>query len=424
MKKRAVITGIGLVTPLGVGRELGWSRLLEGRSGIRRFQGFDPSRLKTQFGGEIPDFSAEKALDKPTQRRTDRYAQLAVVAADEALADAGLPIPAAGEHATSTPPADAAGVGVLLGVALGGLSSLEHHHRQLLDKGPDRMSPYMVPMMLANTAPGMLGIRYGARGPNYTVTSACASGAHALGESVELIRRGVCHTVISGGVESTLTELCVSGFCAMRALSTRNDAPERASRPFAIGRDGFVIAEGAGILVVEELEHARARGARIYAEIAGYGSSEDAHHLTAPHPEGEGMALAMERALASAELAPSRIDHLNAHATSTPLGDAGEARAVARVFGAHAPHVSVTAPKSMIGHTLGAAGGIETAILALTIARGIVPPTINYDEPDPEAPLSVVGNRAMPQKIDAAVKNSFGFGGTNASLVLRAYTEG
>jgi 3-oxoacyl-[acyl-carrier-protein] synthase II len=406
--KRAVITGIGLVTPLGVGRELTWSRLVEGRSGIRRFEHFDASRLRTQFGGEVPDFDASGALDKPTLRRTDRYSQLAVVAADEAVADAGLTVT----------PDDARSVGVLLGVALGGLASLELHHQLLLEKGPDRMSPFMVPMMLSNTAPGMLGIRYGARGPNYTISSACASGAHALGESLELIRRGVCHTVLAGGVEATLTELCVSGFCAMRALSTRNDAPAAASRPFESGRDGFVVAEGAGVLVVEELEHAKRRGAKVYAEIAGYGASGDAHHLTAPHPEGEGMVLAMQSALESAGIAPSAVDHLNAHATSTPIGDAAEANAIRRVFGAHTNSVAVTAPKSMLGHTLGAAGGIESALLALTIARGLIPPTINQDAPDPNCDLNVVRTTARQTRVSVGLKNSFGFGGTNASLVL------
>jgi 3-oxoacyl-[acyl-carrier-protein] synthase II len=410
--KRAVITGIGLVTPLGVGRELTWSRLVEGRSGIRRFEHFDASRLRTQFGGEVPDFDASGALDKPTLRRTDRYSQLAVVAADEAVADAGLTVT----------PDDARSVGVLLGVALGGLASLELHHQLLLEKGPDRMSPFMVPMMLSNTAPGMLGIRYGARGPNYTISSACASGAHALGESLELIRRGVCHTVLAGGVEATLTELCVSGFCAMRALSTRNDAPAAASRPFESGRDGFVVAEGAGVLVVEELEHAKRRGAKVYAEIAGYGASGDAHHLTAPHPEGEGMVLAMQSALESAGIAPSAVDHLNAHATSTPIGDAAEANAIRRVFGAHTNSVAVTAPKSMLGHTLGAAGGIESALLALTIARGLIPPTINQDAPDPNCDLNVVRTTARQTRVSVGLKNSFGFGGTNASLVLRAVT--
>jgi 3-oxoacyl-[acyl-carrier-protein] synthase II len=411
MKKRAVITGIGLVTPLGVGREQTWSRLLEGKSGIRTFQSFDGSRLKTRFGGEVPDFDPLRYFDKPTIRRTDRYTQLAVAAADEALADAELKID----------PEQAPGVGVLLGVAMGGLGSIEGHHSALLEKGPDRMSPYMVPMILANIAPGMVAIRHGARGPNYTVTSACASGAHAIGESLELIRRGACHTVIAGGVESTLTELCVSGFCAMRALSIRNDSPETASRPFTLSRDGFVIAEGAGILVLEELEHAKARGARIYAEVAGYGLSADAHHLTAPHPEGEGVALAMRQALASAGLDPSAIDHVNAHATSTPVGDDGEARALRRLFGAHTDDVLVTAVKSMIGHTLGAAGGIESAILALSLNRGVITPTINYDDPDPECAVKVVAGAAREQRLKAGLKNSFGFGGTNASLVLTRF---
>jgi 3-oxoacyl-[acyl-carrier-protein] synthase II len=412
MNRRVVITGIGLVTPLGVGRETSFEGFVAGRSGIRRFELFDPSRLRSQFGGQVPAFDASKSLDKPTLRHTDRYAQLAVVAADEAVRDAGL----------SVAPEEAPRVGVLLGVALGGLASLERHHRMLLDKGPDRMNPFMVPMMLGNTAPGMLGIRYGARGPNFTVTSACASGAHAVGESFEAIRRGVCDAVVTGGVEAVLTELCVSGFCAMRALSTRNEAPERASRPFAKGRDGFVIAEGAGILVVEELERARARGAHVYAEIIGYAASGDAHHLTAPHPEGEGVVVAMQRALDSAGVSPADVDHINAHATSTPMGDAGEARAIGRVFGEHAERILVTANKSMIGHTLGAAGGIETAVLALTLERGIIPPTLNYDEPDPNCPVTVVAGEAQRKRVRIGVKNSFGFGGTNASLVLREFS--
>ena len=411
MNRRVVITGIGLVTPLGVGRETSFEGFVAGRSGIRRFEHFDPSRLRSQFGGQVPAFDASKNLDKPTLRHTDRYAQLAVVAADEAVKDAGL----------SVAPDEAARVGVLLGVALGGLASLEHHHRMLLEKGPDRMNPFMVPMMLGNTAPGMLGIRYGARGPNLTLTSACASGAHAIGESFESIRRGICDAVVTGGVEAVLTELCVSGFCAMRALSTRNDAPERASRPFARGRDGFVIAEGAGILVVEELERARARGAHVYAEIVGYGASGDAHHLTAPHPEGEGIVVAMQRALDSAGISAADVDHINAHATSTPMGDAGEAHAIGRVFGERTARIPVTANKSMIGHTLGAAGGIETAVLALSIERGVIPPTVNYDEPDPGCPLTVVAGEARRARLRIGVKNSFGFGGTNASLVLREY---
>jgi 3-oxoacyl-[acyl-carrier-protein] synthase II len=411
MTKRAVITGIGMMTPLAVGRDKSWAELVRGKSGIRPFTLFEPSRLKTQFGGEVPEFDPTVWLDKPTVRRTDRYTQLAIAAADEAVADAGLKIE----------PAEAPRVGVLVGVALGGLASLEHHHSLLLDKGPDRMNPFMVPMMLANTAPGMLAIRYGAQGPNFTLTSACASGAHAIGESLELIRRGVSDVVVTGGVESVLTELCVSGFCAMRALSTRNDDPAGASRPFALGRDGFVISEGAGIVVLEELEHARARGARIYAEVAGYGSSADAHHITAPHPEGEGVVVAIERALASAGVTAADVEHVNAHATSTSAGDEGEARALRRVFGERTGDVLVTAPKSMIGHTLGAAGGIETAILALTLHHSLIPPTINCEEQDPACELHLVKGAAREGKIELALKNSFGFGGTNASLVLRRF---
>lgn len=405
MTRRAVITGIGLVTPLGLDRESTWSALLAGKSGIGPLQSFDPANLRTRFGGEVRNFDASKYLSKPDERRTDRYAQLAIAAADEAIADSGFRVP-------EGRPED---VGVLLGVALGGLHSLEENHNVLRDRGPKRLSPLMVPMMLANTAPGLLAIRYGAGGPNYTLTSACASGAHAIGESAELIRRGQCSAVITGGAEAVLTELCVGGFCAMHALSTRNDEPERASRPFCTDRDGFVIAEAAAVLILEEYEIARRRGAKIYGEVKGYGQSCDAHHLTSPHPEGRGVMQALRGALASGQVSRELIGHVNAHATSTPAGDVSEARAIREILGDAVP---VTAPKSMIGHTLGAAGAVEAALTALSLQHQIVPPTINYDSPDPECAVNVVSGDARPLRMTHALSNSFGFGGTNVSLLL------
>jgi len=405
MRRRVVITGIGLVTPLGLDRESSWRNLVEGKSGIRRFESFDASRLRTQFGGEVRGFDVSKYLSKPEERRTDRYSQLAIAAADEAMADSGFTVPEALANQ----------VGVLMGVALGGLRSLEENHVTLLEKGPKRLPPTMVPMMLANTAPGLIAIRHGAGGPNYTLTSACASGAHAIGESAALIASGQCAAVITGGAEAVLTEFCVGGFCAMHALSTRNEEPERASRPFCSDRDGFVIAEAAAILILEELESARRRGAHIYAEVRGYGRTCDAHHITAPHPEGRGVMQALRNALSSGEVTSDQIGHVNAHATSTPAGDVGEARAIREILG---PNVPVTAPKSMIGHTLGAAGAVEAAFTALSLKHQIIPPTINYDAPDPECVVNVVAGAARQANMDHALSNSFGFGGTNVSLLL------
>jgi 3-oxoacyl-[acyl-carrier-protein] synthase II len=405
MRRRVVITGIGLVTPLGLDRESSWRGLLEGKSGIKPFEAFDAQNLRTRFGGEVRGFDVSKYLSKPEERRTDRYSQLALAASDEAMADAGFRVP---EALTNQ-------VGVLMGVALGGLRSMENNHDILREKGPKRLLPTMVPMMLANTAPGLIAIRHGAGGPNYTLTSACASGAHAIGESAGLIASGQCAAVITGGAEAVLTEFGVGGFCAMHALSTRNDDPERASRPFCVDRDGFVISEAAAVLILEELEAAKRRGAHIYAEVRGYGRSCDAHHITAPHPEGRGVMQALRAALTSAEVSADQIGHVNAHATSTPAGDVGEARAIREIVG---PDVPVTAPKSMIGHTLGAAGAVEAAFTALSLEHQIIPPTINYDTPDPECAINVVGRDARPRAMSHALSNSFGFGGTNVSLLL------
>ena len=394
-----------MVTPLGLDRESSWNALLAGKNGIRPFESFDASRLRTRFGGEVRGFDPGKYLSKPDERRTDRYAQLAIAAAEEAMTDSGFRVPEGREHE----------VGVLLGVALGGLRSLEENHVALLEKGPKRLAPLMVPLMLANTAPGLLAIRHGAGGPNFTLTSACASGAHAIGESADLIRRGECSAVITGGAEAVLTELCVGGFCAMHALSTRNEEPMRASRPFCTDRDGFVIAEGACVLILEELEAARRRGANIYAEVSGYGRSCDAHHITSPHPEGRGVMRALRAALDSGKVSKEQVGHVNAHATSTPAGDVGEANAIRAILGEHVP---VTAPKSMLGHTLGAAGAVEAAIVALSLKHQVIPPTINYDTPDPECRVNVVSNEARPCAMTHALSNSFGFGGTNVSLLL------
>lgn len=403
--RRVVITGIGMVTPVGVTRESSWKALLKGTSGIATFESFDSTRLRSQFGGEATGFDPTQMFSKPELRRLDRYSQLAMWAADEAMKDSGLEIAPEWAHE----------VGVLLGVALGGLQSMEMNHSILHDKGPKRLAPMMVPMMLANTAPGLLAIRHGAQGPNFTLTSACASGAHAIGESAELIRSGRCRAVITGGTEAVLTELCVGGFCAMHALSTRNNDPQEASRPFSKDRDGFVIAEGSGILILEELEEAKRRGAQIYAEVMGYGRSCDAHHVTAPHPEGRGIIRALDMALETGKINADQIGHVNAHATSTPAGDTGESRAIVSTVGAGVP---VTATKSMIGHTLGAAGAIEAAVTALALKNQVIPPTINQDTPDPECTVNVVGTSAEERKMDYALSNSFGFGGTNVSLLL------
>lgn len=405
MRRRVAITGIGLVSPLGLDTNTTWQGALEGRGAIRPFESFDASRLRTRFGGEVRGFDPSKVLSRQEVRRSDRYTQLTISAADQAVKDAGF------EIAES----EAFKVGVLLGVALGGLSTLEANHATLLERGPAKLSPFFVPMMLANTAPGALAIRYGAMGPNYTLTSACASGAHAIGESAKLIADGQCSAVLAGGTESTLTELCVGGFCAMHALSTRNEDPGRASRPFSAERDGFVIAEGSCVLVLEDFERATRRGASIYAEILGYGKTCDAHHATAPHPEGQGVLGAMRQALRSAEVRPEQVGQVNAHATSTPAGDVCEALAVAQLLGKETP---VTAPKSMIGHTLGAAGAIEAALTALSLRQQVIPPTLNQESPDPKCAVRVVRGSALEQPMTHALSNSFGFGGTNVSLLL------
>ncbi len=415
-RRRVVVTGMGAVTALGNTAAATWDGLVAGRSGIRRIQAFDPSRLTSQIAGEVRDFDASHVLDRKELRRTDRYIQFALVAAREAMDHAGLPGRLDGELAEQT--------GVILGTGLGGVNTLFDQILVLAERGPDRLSPFLIPMGIANVGAGQIAISFGPLGPNFATVSACATGGHAIGEATETILRGDAEVMIAGGTEAGLHEGLIGGFCAMRALSTRNEDPEAASRPFDKGRDGFVIGEGAGILILEELAHARARGAQILAELVGYGATADASHITLPAPGGIGAVRAARRALEKAAIDPAEIDHLNAHATSTPDGDKAELQAIRTIFGDHAPRVAVTANKSMIGHTLGAAGAIEAIATIQSIRTGCIPPTINLEDPDDEsAGLDIVAGRAASREVRAAISNSFGFGGQNTALVFRGWTE-
>ena len=407
---RVVVTGIGLVTPLGIGTKETWSALLEGKSGVGPISLFDPTEFKTRIAAEVKDWDPLRFLEKKKLKEMDRFTELALGAAQLAIDDAGLALE----------DRERARAGCFVGVGLGGLSTLERTKEVLLQKGPARVSAYSIVAVLANLAAGHISIAHGLRGPSYCTTSACSTGAHAIGEAAEWIRRGRCDVMIAGGAEATITPIGISGFDAMRALSKRNDDPTAASRPFDVNRDGFVSGEGAGILVLESLERALARGARIYAEVTGYGASSDAYHLTKPAPNGEGAQRAMQMALEDAAIAPADVGYLNAHATSTEAGDVEEANAIAAVFGAHAiDHgLWVSSTKSMTGHLLGAAGAVETAFCALAIANGVVPPTINVDDLDPRVLLDVVPGAARERDVRHALNNSFGFGGTNCSLVV------
>ncbi len=412
MSTRVVITGIGLVTPLGVGTAPSWEALCAGRSGVDEITRFDPTGYATRIAAEVKGFNPEEFLPRKEARRLEPHIAYAAAASRMALEDSGLQITAGNGDR----------VGVLTGCGLGGLAILENTARSLHQRGPLRVSPFFIPMMIGNMAAGMISILYGARGPNASVATACAAGTHAVGDAYELIRRGAADAMITGGVESTITPTCIAGFGAMKALSTRNDDPQRASRPFDRDRDGFVVGEGAGILVIERLDQALERGARIYAEIIGYGMSGDGFHLTAPPPDGNGAIRCMRAALAAAGIAPAAVDYINAHGTSTPLNDLYETRAVKAVFGRQAIHIPMSSTKSMTGHLLGGAGGVEAAFTALTIHEGIIPPTINLEHGEPELDLDYVPNVARRQRVNTALTNSFGFGGTNASLILRRYT--
>jgi 3-oxoacyl-[acyl-carrier-protein] synthase II len=411
--RRVAITGVGLVTPLGTGVDKNWQALMEGRSGIGLVTRFDVSDFPTRIGGEVRDFHPEEFIEKKEIKRMDLFIQYAVAAAKMAMDEARLPITAENEDM----------VGVIVGVGIAGLSSIEEYHKVFLETRLKRVSPFFIPKLIANLAPGQISIRYGAKGINYTPTSACSSGAHAIGEAFRLIRLGEQDAMIAGGAEAALTPLGLGGFIAMKAVSSRNDAPEKASRPFDRNRDGFVMAEGAGVLILEELEHARSRGAKIYAEMIGYGTNSDAYHITAPSPEGEGAVRCIRLALRSGGIDPLEVDYINAHGTSTPYNDATETLAIKRVFGEHAARVAVSSTKSMTGHLLGAAGGVEAVYSALALHHQCLPPTINYEEPDPECDLDYVPNTPRRAPIRVALSNSFGFGGTNVCLAFRRWTE-
>ncbi len=407
--RRVVVTGVGVISALGTGVVKNWDALTEGKSGIDLITKFDASGFPTRIAGEVKDFNAEDYIPQKEARKMDLFIQYAVAAAEEAMQDSGLQITE--ENAER--------VGVLVGAGLGGLPSIEKYHEALLSGGYKKISPFFIPMLIINLAPGQISMRFGAKGPNLSSVSACATGTHSIGDAYHMIRRGDADAMIAGGTESTITPLGVGGFNVMRALSTRNDDPQAASRPFEKNRDGFIMAEGAGIVILEEYESAKKRGARIYGEVVGYGLTADAHHLTAPAPGGEGAARCMKMALNNAGVAPEEVEYINAHGTSTPFNDLFETMAIKTVFGGHAGKLMVSSTKSMTGHALGAAGGIEAVYSLLTMHNGVVPPTINYEEPDPECDLDYVPNTARQAEVRVAMSNSFGFGGTNASLLFR-----
>ena len=413
-QKRIVITGLGAVTPVGIGKDAYWAGLTSGASGVGPITHFDTDGFDVKIAAEVKDFDVTRWVDRREARRMDRFVQMGVAAALDAIADAKLTIDAS----------NAERVGVLVGSGVGGLTTLEEQIRNLIQHGPGRVSPFLIPMMIADMASGHISILTGARGPNSTVVTACATGAHALGDSLEILRRGAADVMIAGGTEAAITPVGVAGFGNMRAMTSKfNDCPQRASRPFEAGRDGFVIGEGAGVVVLETLEHAQARGAQIYAELSGYGMSGDAYHMTQPAPGGEGVARALRAALADAGAAPEDVGYINAHGTSTPLNDKNETAALRTVFGEHAYKLAVSSTKSMTGHLLGGAGGIEAVAAALAIHTEILPPTINYDTPDPDCVLDYVPNVARPARVDVAVSNNSGFGGHNAVIVLRRFAN-
>ncbi|MDE2662904.1 MAG: beta-ketoacyl-ACP synthase II [Gemmatimonadota bacterium] len=413
MRRRVAITGIGLVTPIGLDPDSTWDALLRGVSGAGPITQFDASDQSVRFACEVKDFDPANYMDRKDARRADRFLHFAMAAAEQAVTEAGF-----AEGFGALPPDR---VGVLIGVGIGGLPLLEAQHEKLLGGGPRRVSPFFIPMFIPDMASGMVSMRYGAQGPNYATVSACASSGHSVGLAFRSIRNGEADVMITGGSESTITPLAVAGFANMRAMSTRNDDPKRASRPFDAHRDGFVLGEGAGMFVLEELEHARARGATIFGEVAGFGQSADAYHMTAPAPDGSGARLAMEQALEDAGLDAADVGYINAHGTSTPANDVSETKAIKDVLGDHAYSIVVGSTKSMTGHTLGAAGAIEGAISALVCRRGIIPPTINFEEADPECDLEYAHGGVLEREVEVALSNSFGFGGHNVCLAVRRW---
>ena len=409
--RRVVITGLGIVSPLGTGVKKAWNGAISSASGIREITRFDAKNFPVRIAGEVPDFDPLGVIEKKELKKMDFFIQYALYAAVKAFEDSGLEIE---EN-------NAERVGVYIGAGIGGLPAIEHWHDVLREKGPDRITPFFIPMVIINLASGQVSIRLGAKGPNSCAVTACATGTHSIGDAFRIIKRGEADCMIAGGTESTITPLCIAGFNAMKALSTRNGEPTRASRPFDKERDGFVVGEGAGVLVLEELEGARKRGAKIYAEIAGYGANSDAYHITMPAPDGTGAARCMELAIEDAKIPPGGVDYINAHGTSTYYNDLYETKAIKKVFGEHAKKLAVSSTKSMTGHLLGAAGGVEAVFTALAIKTGIIPPTVNYENPDPECDLDYVPNTAREAGIRAALSNSFGFGGTNAVLVFKRF---
>jgi len=406
-----VVTGVGLLSSVGVGTEESWQAVLAGRSGISTITAFDASQFSSRIAGEVRDFQPEKFVERKELKKMGRFIQFAIAATDFAMAMSGLKIS----------PEEAERVGVYIGSGIGGFEVIEREHRNLLEKGPGRISPFFIPATIVNLASGYVSIRVGAKGPNSATATACTTGCHAIGDSYKIIERGDADVMICGGSEAPICPMGIGGFAAMRALSTRNEEPEKASRPWDKQRDGFVVGEGAGILILEELEHARRRGAPIVAEMAGYAMSGDAYHITAPCEDGDGAYRVMRNALLDAGIAPEQVQYINAHGTSTELNDKIETVAIKRCFGEHAYRLAVSSTKSMVGHLLGGAGGFEAGITALAIRDQIAPPTINYEFPDPDCDLDYVPNQARPMRIDYAMSNSFGFGGTNGCLVLKRY---
>ncbi|MCK4802544.1 beta-ketoacyl-ACP synthase II [bacterium] len=411
MDRRVVITGYGVISPIGIGADDFWNSLVSGKSGISRVSTFDTSQFSTQIGAEVKNFQPEKYIDKKKIRKMDRFSQLAFAAAKIAIEDAKLDMKKE----------DPFRVGVIVGSGIGGLSTVAAEHKVLLEKGPRRVSPFMIPMLITNIAAGEIAIAHNIKGPNYSLSSACATSNHTIGDALRLIHYGDADVIIAGGSEAAVTPLGLAGFCSARALSTRNDDPEHASRPFDKERDGFVMGEGAGIVILELLEHALSRGVTIRAELIGYGATNDAYHITAPSPDGQSAARAMSNALADGGVKPEEVDYINAHGTSTPLNDKVETFAIKKVFGDYAYKIPISSSKSMIGHLLGAAGVVELIATILSMEKEMLPPTINYEFPDPECDLDYVPNKARPKKINVALSNSLGFGGHNATLVVRKY---
>ena len=411
-QRRVVVTGLGLVTPLGIGIEPSWRAVCEGKSGIGPITRFDATEYACRIAGEVRDFDPAQYMPKKEIKKMDFFIRYAMAASALAVEDSGLVIDSS----------NAERVGVYIGSGIGGLPSIERQHIELLKSGPRRISPFFIVGLIVNLASGQVSIRHGAKGPNMAASTACATGTHAIGDSLKLIQHGTADVMIAGGTESVIVPLAVGGFASMKALSTRNDEPQKASRPFDLERDGFVMGEGAGVVILESLENAERRGARnIYAEVVGYGVSGDAYHVSSPSLDGDGPIRVMRNTLADAGIEPSEVEYINAHGTSTPAGDRTESEAIEKVFGEHASRLAVSSTKSMMGHLLGAAGGVETALTALALHHGVLPPTINYEHPDPSCRLDYVPNRARPQKITYALNNSFGFGGTNASVLLKKF---